>query len=152
MTVATMECVMTTSQSVLWVRWLGWTVVFGLVIGACRLAYSWLALGIPPALSLAFLGLPLVAAFCMGVGFPFWRWAAGPPVALFPVAPLVPGSMFQGMSYVEAITIVGFLLVFLMTITLVLYTLAARGVWWGLRREAATAGSTGSSLGGDAST
>ena len=134
-----------------------------LVAGARGLVYRWLRPGIPPTLSLAFLVPPMVAAFLIGMRLPLWRWAAGPPTVillgkpllLIPynlVAPLVPGSMFQGVSYAEAITIAGFLLVFLMTITLVLYTLAARGVWWGQRREAATAGSTGSSRGGDAST
>jgi hypothetical protein len=148
MRVATMERVMTPSNSVLWARWLGWTLIFGLVVGACRLAYRWLAAGISPALSLVFLGLPLLMACLMGVGFPFWRWAAGPPVAVFlagtpllmlpynVVAPLVPESLFEGMSYVKTITIAGFLLVFLMTITLVLSALAAAGgVWCGQRRE-----------------
>jgi hypothetical protein len=110
-------------------------------------------------LSLAFLGLPLVVAFIMGVGFPFWRWAAGPPVAVFlvgtplllipynVVAPLMPESKFEGMSYAQTITIAGFLLMFLMTITLVLYALAAAGgVWWGLRRAASDVDSPGSSV------
>jgi hypothetical protein len=156
---------LTTWQSSLWARWLGWTLVFGLVAGACGLAYRALRPEIAPAWSLALLVPLLVAAFLIGVRFPFWRWAAGPPVAMFlvgtplllipyaVVVPLVPGSMFQDMSYALTITIAGFLLFFLATITLVLCALAATaGVWWGQRREVTSTGSTESSLGGDAST
>ena len=160
----------TTWRSSLWVRWLSWTVLCALVVGACTLAYevsigckSWpkglpvvadacglahqaLGPGILPAWPLVYLVPPLVAAFFIGVRFPFWRWAAGPPLAMFlvgtslllipfyVVGPLVPESMFEGKSYVESITIAGFLLLFFMTIFLILLALG------GLRRRAVGAG------------
>jgi hypothetical protein len=85
----------TTWWSSEWARWFGWTLVFALVAGACNLAYEvsigckgWpkglpvvadacgladqaLGPGILPAWSLAYLVPPLVAAFFIGVRFPF---------------------------------------------------------------------------------
>jgi hypothetical protein len=164
----------TTWWSSEWARWFGWTVVFALVAGACTLAYevsigckSWpkglpvvadacglasqaLGPGILPAWSLAYLVPPLVAAFFIGVRFPFRWWLLGPPVAVFlvgtplllipyyVVASLVPESLFQDttLTYGEAMVVALLFLLFGMTIFLILLALVAHaGVRWGRRRE-----------------
>jgi hypothetical protein len=156
----------TTWWSSLWARWLGWTVAVALVAGACGLAYRALRPGIAPALSLALLVPPLVAAFLIGVRFPSRWWLAGPPVAVLlagtplllilhdVVVPFTQSSMFQDMdmTYATAMFIALLFLLLLMTITLVLFGLvAAAGVWWGKRRAATNIGSTKRSLDGDPS-
>jgi hypothetical protein len=109
---------------------------------------------------------PVVAAFLIGVRFPSRWWPAGPPLAvllagtpllLIPYDVVVPftqssmfSSMFQDTTYGEAMFIASLFLLFLMTITLVLYALAAyAGVKWSQRREAANVSSTGLSRDGD---
>ena len=70
-----MERIPMTWRSSFRARWFGWTLVFGLVAGACGLPYRALRLGLEaaPAWSLPLLVPPLVAAFLSGVRFPFWR-------------------------------------------------------------------------------
>ena len=135
-------------RSANWVRWLAWTVLFGMVVAASGLAYRSWAPGIPPAWSLAFLVPPLVAAFVIGACFRSWRWAVVPPVAmivagtpllLIPyqvVEPHIPRLMVQDLTYVKAMTYALFIMLFGSAVLLVLLALvAAAGVRWGQRRE-----------------
>src|SRR5918995_3794340 len=67
-----------------WTRWLGWTLVFGLLFASVIVA-MFFTVPIPNMtgdLILVCFALTLLAAFAIGVRFPSWLWAAGPPSAI----------------------------------------------------------------------
>src|ERR687897_2171982 len=71
-------------RSLPWARWLGWTLVFGLLFAGVIVAMFY-RVPIPNMtgdLILVFFALTLLAAFAIGVRFPSWLWAAGPPSAI----------------------------------------------------------------------
>jgi hypothetical protein len=77
----------TSWRSMIWARWLGWTLVFGLVLVGSTVLSAVIPL---EGASILFTVAPLLAAFLIGVRYPNWWWAAGPLVALLvPVAVLI---------------------------------------------------------------
>ena len=63
----------------LWARWLGWTAVFALLFAGVMLPFAYhLGGDLLPGCML----LTLLAAFLIGVRFPYERWILGPPVAI----------------------------------------------------------------------
>jgi len=130
----------TTWRSSLWVRWLGWTAVFGVVEAVCELAYRWRGPENASPWSLALLVPPLATAFLIGARFP-WQWSwAGPLVAV-----LLVGLLLELMPYDVAPSHLG-------ATPVVLCTLAARaGVRWGQRPDLTRVGFTKSSRPDDAS-
>jgi hypothetical protein len=165
----------TTWQPSLWAQWLGWTLLYGLLVCGTTLfsfflpdfvlpenratklvgvplkeIFGWLPLGL-------LLGL-LVVAFLIGVRFRSTWWGLGPPLAIglaffmilriTMLIPLPPGaSRYEGWSW----TI--FALMILGMIAMIPCSLAGlAGVWWGNRRHAADPRSERARSKGDAST
>lgn len=133
-------------RSALWARWLGWTVVFGLVfVGGGRLSAE-----LPsPASQIVFFALLLIAAFLIGVRFPSMWWTAGPAAALLTLVtagilrdyfgPQVPEQTSFGMatpqeSLVNPYTLIALFIGLLVSAPLAVPAYA--GVRWGRRREA----------------
>ena len=71
-----------TRRSATWVRWLGWTVVFGLLFAGVMAPFVRFMPNMGKLVLVTFLVLTLVAAFAIGVRFPSPRWPAVPPVAI----------------------------------------------------------------------
>ena len=73
-------------RSALWARWLGWTVVFGLLFAGVMLPFAYHVpdSAILPVLAIfaASFGLCPIAAFWIGVRVPSQWWPAGPPAAI----------------------------------------------------------------------
>jgi hypothetical protein len=132
----------TTWRSSQWARWLGWTAVFGVVVGVCGLAYRWRGTEDWSTWSLVLLVPPLATAFLIGARFPSQWWWAGPLVALFLVGMqlrLIPFDDDEGPPG-------------LLVILLVLCTQAARaGVRYAQRPDLTRVGFTKSSHTDDAS-
>jgi hypothetical protein len=112
-------------------------------------------------LILVFFALTLVAAFAIGVRFPSWSWAAGPPAAilitvltilLFPDPDTAQRSAMGDMTQKEqfVLMLVGGGAFGLILLAFVYALLAAAGVRVGQRRDAITDGSARSRLGDDA--
>jgi len=77
-----MEPITTTWRASLWVRWIGWTVVFGLVAAASMIANSVVRSAFP-SVAVAELVVPCwVAAFLIGLRIRSWWWLAGPAVVV----------------------------------------------------------------------
>ena len=147
-----------------WARWFGWTLVFGLLFAGVIVAMFY-RVPIPNMtgdLILVFFALTLVAAFAIGVRFPSWSWAAGPPAAilitvlailLFPETDAAPPSAIDEMTQKDqfVLMLVGGGAFSLILLACVYALLAAAGVRVGQRREATTDGSARSRLGDDAS-
>lgn len=118
----------------LWVRWLGWTALFGVavfVVGSL--------LGFDVSSPVAFLAPPALA-FGIGARFRSWWWGAG-PLALIaaPVAAMTALAWVRDTGSEAWVWGVAF------TVMAVLYggvcSLAGlAGVWWGTRRRAAATG------------
>jgi hypothetical protein len=146
-------------------RWLGWTLVFGLLFAGVIVAIFY-RVPIPNMKGdfiLVFFAPTLLAAFAIGVRFPSWSWAAGPPAAIliavlailvFPDTDAAQrtamGDMTQKDQFVLALVWGGAFSLILLAFVYAL--LAAAGVRVGQRREATKIGSSDSSLNGDAST
>jgi hypothetical protein len=116
-----------------WARWLGWTVVFGLVVGGSALAYS-LVSGLygaePPALLTALFAVPsLVAPVLIGVRFPSLWWGLGPPTLFLTLAT----ALF--VSTPGRDLVLGWVIIPLVLVSGIYGLLALLGVWWGKRRE-----------------
>jgi len=142
----------TTWRSSLRARWLGWTVVFGLVL----VGSPWLVVTLQlEDVGIVLMALPLIPAFLIGVWFQSEWWAWGPPVAFLTLittvilrtlfGPQVPGQTPLGMMtpreqflflftfpYMWVGGIIGLVLV-----SALLAVSAYAGVRWGQRREAA---------------
>jgi hypothetical protein len=147
-----------------WARWLGWTLMFGLLFAGVIVAMVF-TVPIPNMtgdLILVVFALTLVAAFAIGVRFPSWSWAAGPPAAilitvlailLFPETDAAQrtarGESTQKEQFVFMLVGGGACSLLLLAVGYAL--LAAAGVRVGQRREATTDGSARSRLGDDAS-
>ena len=150
----------TSWQSSEWARWLGWTVVFGLVVIA-----SWavgpMVRSALPAVAVAVLAAPCyVAAFLIGMRFRSWWWVAGPAVAVMvlivAVGPTTGGLAValedaQRLGMSGGMSVLIYALLFLVAGGLLFAIPSLLGVWWGKRQEAANVGSIRSSLDGDAS-
>jgi hypothetical protein len=151
-------------RSSLWSRWLGWTLVFGLLF-ASVIVTMFFTVPIPHMtgdLILVVFALTLVAAFAIGVRFPSWSWAAGPPAAIlitvlailvFPDTDAAQRSALGESTQKEQFV---FMLVGGGAFSLILLAfgyalLAAAGVRVGQRREATIDGAARSRLGDDAS-
>ena len=147
-----------------WARWFGWTLVFGLLFAGVIVAMFY-PVPIPNMtgdLILVCFALTLLAAFAIGVRFPSWSWAAGPPAAIlitvltilvFPDTDAAQRSALGDMTQKEqfVLMLVGGGAFILILLACVYALLAAAGVRVGQRREATTDGSAGSRLGDDAS-
>ena len=135
----------TSWRSSLLARWLGWTVMYGLVV----VGGAWLLPRLPPpAGGMVFLGLPVIAAFLIGVRFRSEWWAAGPPVVLVtlvtaeilwelmdklgPQVPAQPPTPQASVPPVITMLVLGSGLVM---VSAVLAVAAYKGVTWGQRRE-----------------
>jgi hypothetical protein len=151
-------------RSLPWARWLGWTLVFGLLFAGVIVAIFF-TVPIPNMtgdLILVFFALTLLAAFAIGVRFPSWSWAAGPPAAIlitvlailvFPDTDAAQRTAMGDMTQKEqfVLMLVGGGAFGLILLAFVYALLAAAGVRVGQRREAITDGSARSRLGDDAS-
>ena len=151
-------------RSLPWARWLGWTLVFGLLFAGVIMAIFY-RVSIPNMtgdLILVYFALTLLAAFAIGVRFPSWSWAAGPPAAILitvlailvfpetgPAQRTATGDMTQKDQFVLMLVWGGAFILILLAFVYAL--LAAAGVRVGQRREATTDGSARSRLGDDAS-
>ena len=147
-----------------WARWLGWTLVFGLLFAGVIVALFY-RVPIPHLtgdLILVCFALTLVAAFAIGVRFPSWSWAAGPPAAIlitvlailvFPETDAASRSALGESTQKDqfVLMLVGGGAVSLILLAVVYALLAAAGVWWGQRREATIDGSARSRRGDAAS-
>ena len=150
-------------RSLPWARWLGWTLVFGLLFASVVVAIFFTA-PIPNMtgdLILVFFALTLLAAFAIGVRFPSWSWAAGPPAAIlitvlailvFPETDSAQrtemGDTTQKDQFVQMLVWGGAFIFILLAFVYAL--LAAAGVRVVQRREATSDGSARSRLGDDA--
>jgi hypothetical protein len=124
-------------------RWLGWTVVFGLVL----VGSGWLAQ--LPGMGIVSFALPLIAAFLIGWRYRSFWWAAGPAAALLTLltagilwslfGPQVPKETAFGMRTPrEQLGDPFALLIFVLGFPLgsaLFGVSAAAGVWWGLGRD-----------------
>jgi hypothetical protein len=134
-----------TWRSSLWVRWLGWTALYALILYGGAGVVN--ALGFDRRLSLSgtsgtivSLLILAVLAFAIGVRFRSRWWGLGPLEAL--ALPLLAGFVAAVVRGLDAVGIVWFLA---FAVVLVVYgallslaTLA--GVWWGERRHEPDAG------------
>jgi hypothetical protein len=155
-----MEPMTTTWRASLWARWLGWTLVFGLVV-----ATSWVANFVVrsalPSVAVAVFVLPsYVAAFLIGMRFRSWWWLAGPAVVvmvLFVAVGLTTGGLAAFLADSQLLGASSRMSVFIYALLslvgggLLFAIPALLGVWWGKHHAGTTAGSTGSSLDGAAS-
>jgi bacteriorhodopsin len=73
---------MTTWRASLWARWLGWTVVFGLVAAASVVANSAVRSAFPSVAGAELVVPCSVAAFLIGLRIRSWWWLAGPAVVV----------------------------------------------------------------------
>jgi hypothetical protein len=106
----------TTWWSALWARWLGWTVVFGLVF----IGSGWLSILLPfPVRAIVFFVLLLVAAFLIGLRFRSLWWTAGPAAALLTLSTYRETPFSLGDFLISALCAV----------------LAWAGIMWGRLRE-----------------
>jgi hypothetical protein len=151
-------------RSSLWARWLGWTLVFGLLFAGVIVAIFF-TVPIPNMtgdLILVFFALTLLAAFAIGVRFPSWWWVAGPPAAIlitvlailvFPDTDAAQRTAMGESTQKEqfVLMLVGGGAFSFILLACVYALLAAAGVRVGQRREATTDGSARSRLGDDAS-
>jgi hypothetical protein len=151
-------------RSLPWARWLGWTLVFGLLFAGVIVAIFF-TVPIPNMtgdLILVVFALTLVAAFAIGVRFASWSWAAGPPAAIlitvlailvFPDTDAAQRTAMGESTQKEQFVfmLVGGGAFSLLLLAFVYALLAAAGVRVGQRREATTDGSARSRLGDDAS-
>jgi len=106
---------LTTWRASFWVRWLGWTVLYGLsFFGAAAVA--------DPSQPWPYL-VGLALALLIGVRFHSWWWVFGPAIALG-----LPFSVILiALDYAVIIAL-------LVPYAAVLGLVAAAGVWWGKRR------------------
>ena len=146
-----------------WARWLGWTLVFGLLFAGVIVAMFY-RVPIPNMtgdLILVCFALTLLAAFGIGVRFTSWLWAAGPPAAIlitvlailvFPDTDAAQRTAMGDMAQKEqfVLMLVGGGAFILILLAFVYGLLAAAGVRVGQRREATTDASARSRLGDDA--
>jgi hypothetical protein len=147
-----------------WARWLGWTLGFGLLFAGVIVA-MFFRVPIPHLtgdLILVFFAPTLVAAFAIGVRFPSWSWAAGPPAAILitvlailvsPDTDAAPRSAMGDSTQKEqfVLMLVGGGAFSLILLASVYALLAAAGAKVGQRREATTDGHARSRRGDDAS-
>jgi hypothetical protein len=159
---------MTTWRASLWARWLGWTVVFGLVAAASVVANSAVRSAFPSVAGAELVVPCSVAAFLIGLRIRSWWWLAGPAVVvmvLFVAAGLTSRELAAAFRDAQSVVESSGMSVFIYALLLLMYALvtfvggallfaipALLGVWWGKRREAGDVGSTKNSLGSDAST
>ena len=145
----------TTWRASLWARWLGWTLVFGLVFVASSVVSRTL-LSVPVAV---FILPTYVAAFLIGMRFRSWSWLAGPAavvMVLFMAAGLTTGQLAVTVSDAQAFGASPGVSLFLLALVCLVgggfvYAVPALvGVWCGKRGAVTPANVTGSSLGGDA--
>ena len=71
-----------TWRSSLWARWLGWTLVFALVVAASLFASIVVGSRLPPNLRAVFVVPSIIAAFLLGVRFRSLSWLTGPVVVV----------------------------------------------------------------------
>ena len=157
-----MEHLTTTWRASLWARWLGWTLVFGLVFAASWVVASVVSLALPSLAAGVFVvPATFVAAFLIGMRFRSWWWLAGPAVVvmvLFVAAGLTTGELATLLRDAQLFGVSTGMSLFLVALVCLvggglLYAIPALlGVWWGNRREAGDVGPTRSSPDGDAST
>ena len=137
---------MTNWRPSLRVQWLCWTVVFGLYFAGGVVARTHSAPPYPGPVTIVYLGLSLMAAFAIGVRFPYEQWVFGPPVALAatvlavlvlpewgPARPSPIGNMTQKDELVFMLVWGGWAV--LIIVALVYATIARIGVSVGQRRE-----------------
>jgi hypothetical protein len=147
-----------TWRSTRWARWLGWTLVFGLVAAASVFAGS-LVLSALPSFPLAVFFLPtIVAAFLIGLRFRSPLWLAGPAVllmVLYVVFALTtepgPETMVYRLGLSGEVRVVLYAIIGLMGGDFFFAIPSLLGIWWGKRREVTDVVTIRSSLGGDTS-
>jgi hypothetical protein len=149
-----------TWRASLWARWLGWTLVFGLVVVASLLGNALVRSALPSVAVAVFVLPSYVAAFLIGMRFRSWWWLAGPALAvmvLFMAMSLMTGELATTMRDAQLLggssemSVFIYALVSLVGGGLLFAIPALLGVWWGKRQEAASVGSTRNSLDGAAS-
>ena len=138
---------MTSWRPSLRVQWLGWTVVFGLVLAGS----VWLSPRLPfPASVFVWNGLPPIAAFLIGARFKSEWWGWGPPAAFLMLVttgilwarfgPQIPvqtsfGRATPRVAYLENPSTFIVLFFGFPLISALLAVSAYAGVRWGQRRE-----------------
>jgi hypothetical protein len=141
-------------------RWLGWTVLYALIVYGVSVVFVTQTHETGFHILFPFSGgwgsllyhlVRAVVAFGIGVRFRSWWWGLGPltalalPAALFIIEVANPALDKDSQAWA-----VVFSLLFLVYGAL-FSLIGIAGVWWGKRREASESGSTWSSLGGDTS-
>jgi hypothetical protein len=142
-------------------RWLGWTVLYALVVYGVSIVFAFtqtheIGFQLPFPFSggwgsLPSFLVPAVVAFVIGVRFRTWWWGLGPLTALaLPAALFIIGASNRALDPDSQGWAVVFSLFFVVYGAL-FSLIGIAGVWWGKRRGASESGSIWSSLGGDAS-
>lgn len=136
-------------RSSLWVRWLGWTALYVLVLLGALIFAAQLDKFFFPSGShshpeyMEWLGtvlmflVPAVLAFVIGVRFRSWAWGLGPLVVFgLPVAAIVLAFRLdvEGTGGTAATLGYLFLSIALLIFAAVCAPVALAGVWWGKRR------------------
>jgi hypothetical protein len=122
-------------RSTTWDRWLGWTLVFALVVLASFLAYARVAAVLPESLDVVFFAPALVAAFLIGTRFRSASWVVGPLVVIStPVVVLILNEVLRGSSDNDVALAILISVGGAMLFGFVFALLAGAGVWWGRHR------------------
>jgi hypothetical protein len=141
--------------SFVWVRWLGWTALYALILYGGAGVVN--ALGFDRRLSLSgtfgtvvsFL-IPAALAFAIGVHFRSRWWALGPLVAIaLPIAAGFVMAVIRGLDAVGMVWFLAFAAVFVVYGGL-FALIGLAGVWWGEHRQDPDAGPHQSGLGSGA--
>jgi hypothetical protein len=140
-----MERMPPTWRSTLWARWLGWTVVFGLVVGGSLLAYSVLQPPLSSKLAFLLLAPSVLAAGLIGVRFRSWWWVAGPPAVFSALVIALLVSDTNARRHAAAVVGLG------ASVSAGYCIMAVAGVRGSRWLKAKNAGTTGDNLDGDAS-
>ena len=121
-----------TWRSATWARWLGWTVVLGLILWGGIFLSGTLPPRAPVQLFAVFLAPSLVLAFLIGLRFRSWWWVAAPLAAIWVPAEVFALARDPTQSVGEG---VGLLVFGLLVASIVYCLLAFVGVWRGKHRE-----------------
>lgn len=125
-----------------WAQWLGWTLLFALVVWGVQVAQAFLGErqesgGLSDLLQIVVLLVPLLAAFLIGARLRTWWWALGPPLAIVLLMGIYPLHSYFTMPAATRRPAIAGLVVAMATIllsALAALLAAAAGVWLGKAR------------------